>query len=119
MTHTGQPTLNDGKPDPCGILIPLADMLNHSPILWSDNNEGKIDEISVKEQSHVVWRTTAAGLECVSTKEMEVDSEILFSYGNHSNGRCFITVSVCCCCCCCFVISSFVVLVGCVCVCMF
>ena len=68
-------------------------MLNHSPILWSDNNEGKIDETSVNEQSHVVWRTTAAGLECVSTKEMEIDSEILFSYGNHSNGRCFITVS--------------------------
>ena len=88
-------------------------MLNHSPILWSDNNEGKIDEISVKEQSHVVWRTTAAGLECVSTKEMDINSEILFSYGNHSNGRCFITVS---CLFVCFVISSFVLFLVNVCV---
>ena len=105
VTHTGKPdTTGDGTPDPCGLLVPLADMLNHSALQWTNKKDKKDKKTgtsttssttSSEQQQHVEWRTTEAGLCCHATSVIAENTEILFSYGDHSNGRCFITYGFC------------------------
>ena len=46
-------------------------------------------------QHHVKWTTTATHVQCISVTDIPQEQEILFNYGNHSNGRCFITYGFC------------------------
>jgi hypothetical protein len=90
-TNTGIPPLPSDEIDPCGIMMPIGDMLNHSfhhNVIWKttsmspNGSESDADSLSLE-------------IQCISLSTIHEGDEILFNYGHHSNGRCFITYGFC------------------------